>query len=70
MNTVAKFVRKGHYITRLAEIVQHHVGVHVGYSGVCKGPGRFAGLPRGVDPAFVKEGLSERRHFGVKLAIG
>jgi hypothetical protein len=68
VHAVAELVRQRHHVARLAEVVEHHVGVHVGDGGVGEGAGRLAGLDARVDPALVEEGLARSAMRGSNSA--
>jgi hypothetical protein len=56
VDAVAQLMRQRHHVARLAQIVQHHIGMHGGHGRMGKGAGRLAGFDAGVDPALVKKG--------------
>ena len=66
---MAQFVRKGHYIARLAQVVKHHIGVYVGDRGVCECSRSFTRFHASVDPAIREEGFGNFSHARVKGAI-
>ena len=65
-----KLVGEGHHIARFAKIVQHHIGMHVCNGGMGEGPGGFARLHPGINPAIIKERFRDFGHAGVKAGIG
>ena len=70
MHAVAKFMRKRHHIARLAQIVQHHIGVHRGHGRMRKSPRCLAGFDACVNPALGEEGLGNLGQARVKGGIG
>ncbi len=67
---MAKLMGKGHHVARLAEVVQHHIGMHGRHGRVRKGTWRLAGLHACVDPALGEERLGQLRKLGRKGGIG
>ena len=70
VHAVAELVRERHHVALLAEVVEEHVGVHLGDRRMGEGAGRLAGLDRRVDPALVEERLGELGHARVEAGIG
>jgi len=70
MNPVAKFMRQRHHVARLAEVVEHDIGVDLGHRRMGEGAGRLAGFHRGVDPAPLEERARDPRHLGGEGGIG
>ena len=70
MHAVAQFVRQRHHVARLAEIVEHHIGVDRGDGRMREGPRRLARFHARVDPALVEEGLRQIGHARVEGGVG
>ncbi|MPL71127.1 hypothetical protein SDC9_16898 [bioreactor metagenome] len=70
MHAMAKLVRQRHHVARLAEVIQHHIGVHRGHRRMGEGAGRLAGLDARVDPALLEEGLRDLGHLRREAGIG
>ena len=70
MHTVAQLVGQGHHIARLAQIVQHHIGVHRGDGGVGECARRLAGFHAGINPAVSEKRFGNFGHARIKGGIG
>ncbi len=58
-----------HHVARFAQVVEHHIGVHLGHGGMREGAGRLALLHARVDPTLGEKGLGQFRHARVKGRI-
>ena len=67
---MTKFMRQSHDVTRLTEVVQHHIRMHRRNGRMCKRARSFARLYGRVDPPFVKEWLGQFGHLRVEITIG
>ena len=69
MNAVPKLMGQCHDIARFPQIVEHHVGVHIGDCRMSKGPWCLAGLDACIDPAFGEKRLGQVAHARVKGGV-
>jgi hypothetical protein len=70
VHAMAQFMGERHHVPRFAEVVQHHVGMHVRHRGMGEGAGGLALLDARVDPAIGEEGLGQFGHLRVEPGIG
>ena len=70
MNAMPQFMRQSHHIARFSQIIQHHIGMHIGHGGMREGTGGFTGFNRRVYPPFGEKRFSQIRQTRIKACIG
>ena len=70
VHSVSQFMGQSHYVSRLSQVVQHHVGVHVDYRWMGEGAGCLSRRDGRVNPAVPEERLREPGHLWIKIAVG
>ena len=70
VHAVPELVRERHHVARLAQVVEHQIGVRTRYGRMGEGPRRLAVLDRRVDPAAIEKRLGDPGELGREPAIG